>query len=692
MRRSLIATAVLALCYASLPAAALAAPNDSAAPASVSSSSARTSGIDLQWLDKSVRPQDDFFRYMSGKWLDSAAIPADRARYGAFDQLRDLSEKQSFDIISDLARNDSLAAGSNQKKIADLFNSFMDESRADSLDIKPLQSEFAYIDTLTKKNQLPAMMAKLAKLGISIPVQSGIGQDGRDASRYAVHFSQGGLTLPDRDYYLKDDDAKLKGFRDAYVQHMKKMLEMSGQANADKTAAAILALETELAKIQWTKVENRNPVSTYNKTEVAKLPQMLADFDWTGFLNESGVNGNADYVIVRQPSFISGLSKVLENTPVDVWKTYFKWHVLNTYAPFLSKRFVDEDFAFSSVTLRGIPEMQPRWKRGVSRVEESMSQALGQLYVEKHFPAENKARMQQLVGNLLVAYKQSIETLSWMSPETKKEALAKLAAFTPKIGYPDKWRDYSKLVIAKDDLVGNVIRSREFENQRQLDKLGKPVDRSEWGMSPQTVNAYYNSRLNEIVFPAAILRPPFFNPEADDAVNYGGIGAVIGHEISHGFDDSGSQSDGTGNLRDWWTKDDKTNFSKLTNALVAQYNAYSPIPGYHVNGALTLGENIADNSGLAIAYKAYQISLGGKPAPVIDGFTGDQRLFMGWAQVWRGKARDAETIRLINTDPHSPAMFRGNGPLTNVPGFYSAFGVKEGDKMFVPEDKRTIIW
>ncbi|WP_394781149.1 M13 family metallopeptidase [Undibacterium sp.] len=694
MHRSLIASAVLALCASSASTIALAAaatPVAATAPATAPAS-ARSSGIDTQWLDTSVRPQDDFFRYMSGKWLDTTPIPADKARFGAFDQLRDQSEKQSYEIINALAHQNSLAAGSNQKKIADLFNSFMDEHRADTLDAKPLHAEFARIDKLNNKNQLPALMAQLAKLGVSVPLQTGINQDARNSTSYAVYVNQSGLGLPDRDYYLKDDDAKLKGFRDAYLVHMKKMLEMNGQPNAEKTATSILALETELAKIQWTKVENRNPIKTYNKTDVASLSQLLPGFDWNGFLAATGVGGKADFVIVRQPGFVSGLSKVLQDTPVDVWKAYFKWHTLDAYAPFLSRRFVDEDFAFSSVTLRGIPEMQPRWKRGVGRVEESMGQALGQLYVEKHFPAESKARMQELVGNLLTAYKQSISTLTWMSPETKKEALAKLAAFTPKIGYPDKWRDYSKLNIRKDDLVGNVMRAREFENQRQLDKLGKPVDRTEWGMSPQTVNAYYNSRMNEIVFPAAILQPPFFNPDADDAVNYGGIGAVIGHEISHGFDDSGSQSDGTGNLRDWWTKDDKANFSKLTGALVAQYEAYSPIPGYHVNGALTLGENIADNSGLAIAYKAYHISLDGKPAPVIDGFTGDQRLFMGWGQVWRGKARDAETIRLINVDPHSPAMFRGNGPLTNVPGFYAAFGVKEGDKMFVPEDKRTIIW
>ncbi|MDO8177771.1 MAG: M13-type metalloendopeptidase [Undibacterium sp.] len=692
MRRSFISLAVTALCSTGIANFAFA---ESPAPASTSASakaaSKTVSGLDLQWLDKNVRPQDDFFQFMSGKWLATTEIPADRARFGAFDQLRDLSEQRSHAIIKTLATSTKLTPGSNQQKIADLYNSFMDEARAEALDISPLQADFARIDAVTKKSELPALMAQLAKLGVSLPVQSGVGQDAKDSSRYAVYVSQGGLGLPDRDYYLKDD-AKLKGYRDAYLKHIEAMLTMSGQKDADKTAAAILALETELAKIQWSKVENRNPVKTYNKLELAKLNELLPDFDWSAYFAAAGTGGKMDYVVVRQPSFVSGLAKVMEATPIDAWKAYFKWQVLSAYAPYLSKRFVDQDFAFSSVTLRGIPTNQARWKRGVARVEEGLSEALGQLYVEKHFPAENKARMQALVNNLMLAYKQSIETLSWMSADTKKEALAKLSKFTPKIGYPDKWRDYSKLVIAKDDLVGNIMRGREVANQRQLNKLGKPVDRSEWGMSPQTVNAYYNSRQNEIVFPAAILQPPFFNALADDAVNYGGIGAVIGHEISHGFDDSGSQSDGDGNLRDWWTADDKANFGKLAGALVAQYNAYSPLPGYQLNGALTLGENIADNSGLAIAYKAYQISLGGKPAPVLDGYTGNQRLFMGWAQVWRGKARDAEAIRLIATDPHSPSAFRGNGPLTNLPEFYSAFGVKAGDKMFVAPEKRTTIW
>ena len=650
------------------------------------------SGIEIQWVDKSIRPQDDFFRYVSGKWLDTVDIPADRGRFGSFDQLRDLSEKQSYDIIKNLTADATLKQGSNQQKIADLYNSFMNEAHIESQDITPLLGEFSRIDQLTQKTALPVLMAQLSRLGVGMPVGSFVGQDARDSSRHVVMLSQGGLTLPDRDYYLKQDDAKLKGFRDAYVVHINKMLSMSGVANADKAAGDILALETALAQIQWSNVQNRDPVKTYNKVEVAKLAELLPSFDWANYFATTGTANKMDYVVVRQPTYFSSLQAVIDATPIDVWQSYFKWKVLNSYAPFLSKRFVDQDFSFSSVTLRGIPENQPRWKRGVARIEESLSEALGQLYVEKHFPAENKARMQALVSNLLVAYKQSIETLSWMSPETKKEALAKLAKFTPKIGYPDKWRDYSKLTIVKNDLIANIKAAREHGYQRQLAKLGQPVDRTEWGMSPQTVNAYYNPRQNEIVFPAAILMPPFFNPAADDAVNYGGIGAVIGHEISHGFDDSGSQSDGDGNLRDWWSKDDKANFGKLADALVNQYGSYSPLDGYKVNGKLTLGENIADNSGLAIAYKAYQLSLKGKPAPVLDGFTGNQRIFMGWAQVWRGKARDAEAIRLIATDSHSPAIFRANGPLTNLQSFYEAFGVKPGDKMYVEPAKRTTIW
>ena len=651
-----------------------------------------TSGIELKYMDTSVRPQDSMFRYVSGIWLDTTQIPADRARYGTFDGLRELAEHQLREIIDEVSRRKDLPAGSDARRIADLYNSFVDEARVETLGLAPLKNELARIDALADKRDVPALMAHLAMLGVTVPIQPRINQDARESTRYAVYLTQDGLGLPDRDYYLKDDDAKLKAFRAEYLKYVEKTLAMAGEENADNAARAILDLETGLARAQWTKVENRDPVKTYNKTEMAKLPALVAGFDWTAYFAATGVRDKVGYVIVRQPSFFDGFGKLLEDTPLPVWRSYFKLHLLITYAPYLDKRFVDSEFAFADATLRGIPENRLRWKRGVALVEASIGEGLGRLYVAKHFPPQYKARMETLVQNLLTAYRQSIGTLPWMGPETKKEALAKLARFSPKIGYPDRWRDYGALAIDRDDLVGNVIRARRFEYERQLAKLGKPIDRGEWGMTPQTVNAYYNSLKNEIVFPAAILQPPFFNPAADDAVNYGGVGAVIGHEISHGFDDQGSQFDGDGNLRNWWTTADRDRFGQRARALAAQYGAYSPLPGYNVNGELTLGENIAENSGLAIAYKAYRISLGGLEAPVIDGFTGDQRLFMGWAQVWRRKARDAETIRLIKVDNHSPAMFRGDGPLVNQPAFYAAFGVKEGDRMFVPPEKRVTIW
>ncbi len=690
MQRTLISIAIVAL----LSCTGITAPHAQTAAVSspTSGAVALNSGINFQWVDESVRPQDNFFKFVSGKWLATQEIPADRARYGSFDILRELSEQRCHELIDALAQNHSLAAKSGDKKLADLYASFMNEKLADKLGDKPLHAIFAQVDHITNKNQLPALSAEFGKLRISVPINTSIGQDARDATKYAVYLSQGGLTMPDRDYYLKDDDAKLKGFRDAYQKHVQAMLELTGAKDAEKSAAEIVTLETALARAQWSRVQNRDPVKTYNKVEIAKLNELLPNYNWNQYFVDNGVGDKVDYVIVRQPSFFQDIAKVIDDTPLQTWKTYFKWRALNSFAPFLSSRFVNEDFAFSQKTLTGVTENKPRWKRGVAEIEASMPEEMGRLYVAKYFPPENKARMEQLVQNLILAYRQSIESLTWMGPETKQQALTKLSKFTAKIGYPDKWRDYSKLTIKKDDLVGNVIRARAFEDQRELNKLGKPVDKSEWGMSPQTVNAYYNSRNNEIVFPAAILQPPFFNASADDAVNYGGIGAVIGHEISHGFDDAGSQSDGDGNLRDWWTKEDKENFKKLTSALVEQYNAFSPLPGYHVNGALTLGENIADNSGLAIAYKAYLISLGGNPAPMIDGYSGVQRFYLGWSQVWRGKTRDAETIRLINTDPHSPAEARGNLPLVNQPGFYSAFDVKEGDQMYVAPDKRIIIW
>jgi putative endopeptidase len=651
------------------------------------------SGIAIQYFDDGVRPQDDFYKHNNGKWLASTEIPADKASYGTFIKLRDDSEAQLRTIVEGLQKSPA-AKDSDQQKIADLYSSFMDEPGLESLGLKPLDPEFAKVDALRNRQEIAGLIAHFNQIGVSAPYTPGVHQDAKDSTKYVFDLGQDGLGMPDRDYYLLPD-AKMVGARKQYGQYVEKMLTLVGDKMAAKDARDILGLETELAKVQWTKVENRDPVKAYNKFEFAKLAALAPGFDWKSYLVDSGVDGKTDYVVVSQPSYISGFNKLLEKTPLPVWKTYFRWRLLNDFAPYASKSFVDEHFSFYGTALRGIPENRPRWKRGIALVEESIGEGLGKLYVAQYFPPESKARMDQLVRNLLAAYKADIDTLDWMSPETKQKAQKKLAKFATKIGYPLKWRDYSALQIAKDDLVGNVIRAQTFEYNRNLNKLGKPIDRDEWGMTPQTVNAYYNPEMNEIVFPAAVLQPPFFNPKADDAVNYGGIGAVIGHEISHGFDDQGSQYDGDGNLLSapgWFTQDDLDKFKAKTRALVEQYAAYEPVPGYHVNGELTLGENIADNSGMAIAYKAYRLSLGGKEAPVIDGLSGDQRFYDGWAQVWRGKTRTDQLIVDIKTNPHSPMAIRGTVPEMNQASFYQAFGVKEGDKMYLPPDKRVVIW
>ena len=650
------------------------------------------SGIEIAGLDSSVRPQDDLYRHVNGKWLAATEMPADKAQYGAFIKLRDETLEQIRSIIDAVAKGSGAAGDKEAQKIGDLYNSFMDDPRLEQLGAKPLDAEFARIDALKSKSDITALIAHFNQIGVSAPFDSQVHQDAKDSTKYIVDLGQGGLGLPDRDYYLKDDDAKLKAMRAKYQVHVEKMLGMTGEKNDAAIAKDIVALETRLARVQWTKVQNRDPVKTYNPVEFAKLAALAPGFDWKNYLTNANLDGRITGLIVSQPSYITGFANVLAEVPLPTWKNYFKWHLLKDYAPYLSKGYVDERFAFYGTTLRGVPENKPRWKRAADVIENSIGDAMGKLYVAKYFPPDRKARMDQLVNNLLAAYRQSIDTLDWMSPETKKEAQAKLAKFTPKIGYPNKWRDYSTLTIDKDDLVGNVTRAQIFEYNRNIAKLGKPIDRDEWYMSPQTVNAYYNPEMNEIVFPAAILQPPFFDAKADDAVNYGSIGAVIGHEISHGFDDAGSQYDGRGNLRDWWTKQDHEKFKARTKALVAQYNAYSPAPGYQLNGELTLGENIADLSGLAIAYKAYKISLDGKPAQTMDGLTGDQRFYMGWAKVWQEKTREAEEIRLLKVDHHSPSRFRAVGSAVNQAGFYSAFGVKESDKMYLLPEKRIVIW
>ena len=656
---------------------------------SAANAAALGSGLDPANMDTSVRAQDDFYEYINGHWLATTPIPADKPGYGAFDALYDKSIENLRTIIEEAQK---APHNDGERKVGDLYASFMNEAQLEALGTKPLQSEFARIDAIKATSDIAAQIAHNGIIGVDAPFGGYIHLDNRDSTKYEVDFGQSGLGLPDRDYYLKDDDAKLKGYRDAYLGHVERMLALGGDANAKADAASVLALETALAKVQWTKVENRDPIKGYNKVMIADLDATAPGFDWKTLLAESHVTGKVDYVNISQPSYFKGMAELIKSTPIPVWKTYFRWQLLHASAPYLSKAFVDENFKFYGTTLRGTPENRARWKRGVRVVEASMGEQLGQVYVSRYFSAESKARVTALVHNLQAAYRESINTLDWMGPETKKQALAKLSAYMLKLGYPDTWRDYSALKIDRNDLIGNVRRANEFEFNRNINKLGKPVDRTEWGMTPQTVNAYYNPEMNEIVFPAAILQPPFFNPAADDAVNYGAIGAVIGHEISHGFDDQGSQYDGSGNLHDWWSKADHEAFAAKTKALVAEYNAFEPVKGYHINGELTLGENIADNSGVAIAYKAYKISLNGKKAPVIDGMSGEQRFYAGFAQVFREKIRDDAAIAQIKTDPHSIPVDRVMGAVVNQPGFYDAFGVKPSDKMYVAPEKRVIIW
>ena len=648
------------------------------------------SGVARTGFDPSVRPQDDFFRAVNGTWLKTTEIPGDKSRIGSFISLRDRSEAQLRGLIEEAARTHDTP---DAQRIGDLYESFMDEAAAEKAGLGPLAAELATIDAMTSVKDLGAEFGRMDRLGAGVPVGLYVSLDARDATHYIPALTQGGLLLPDRDYYLIAADPKFAQARSAEVVYLTKLLGLSGASgDAASQAQAVQDLETALARGQWTRVQNRDPVKGYNKVAVGGLGDLAAGFDWPGYLAANGVAGKANDVIVRQPTYLPAFAAQLAATPLPVWKAYLRVHLLNAYAPYLGKAYVDARFAFAGTALLGTTEDLARWKRGVALVQTSEGEAAGRLYVARFFPPESKARMEKLVANLLAAYRDSIDSLDWMSPQTKQEAKAKLAQFTPKIGYPDRWIDYGNLVIRRDDLLGNVERARAFEHERNLAKLGQPVDRLEWHMTPQTVNAYYNPTLNEVVFPAAILQPPFFDPNVDDAVNYGGIGAVIGHEISHGFDDSGSQYDGSGNLRLWWTAEDRDRFSVKTKSLVDEYSAFSPVPGYTINGGLTLGENIADNSGLEIAYKAYHASLNGKQPRVIDGTTGDQRFFYGFAQVFRAKSREAALLSQIKSDPHSPEEFRVNGAVRNHPAFYTTFNVKPGDAMYLPPEKRVSIW
>jgi len=650
---------------------------------------ALVSGVLVDGMDTSVKPGDDFNQYVNGTWLKNTEIPADKSSYGIFTKLREDSQANVKAIIEASAKG-NFAKGTDEQKVGDLYHSFMDLEQREKVGLAPLQKHFTKIDAIGSYDDLAVYLARANMMGYGGPFTVGQYADFKDPNTYMIYAWQAGLGLPDREYYFKEGESSEK-VRTAYKAHIAKSLQIAGIADAEKAAHSIYSLESAFASHHMKKEQTRNMVALYNKIPVAELNELMPKFNWSLFLAEAKLS-DLDGLVVTQLDYMKALDKIITDTSIEDWKTYLKWAVTNATSGRLTKALDDQRFDFYSKTLSGVKEQQPMWRRGVDVVNEQLGEVVGKVYVKEHFPTEAKAKMNELVGNLLKAYEVSIKELDWMTDETKKEALDKLSKFTPKIGYPDKWKDYSQLAIAGDDLFGNLERSAMVAYKQMLEKQKGPVQKHEWQMTPQTVNAYYNPPLNEIVFPAAILQPPFFNLAADDAVNYGAIGAVIGHEIGHGFDDSGATFDGDGVLRNWWTEKDKEEFKKRTSSLVAQYDQFKPFDDLSVNGEFTLGENIGDLGGISIGLLAYKLSLNGKEAPVMDGFTGEQRVFLGYGQVWRNKYRDEALRQLINTDPHSPSMYRVNGAVRNVPEFYQSFDVKEGDKMYLPEQDRVKIW
>lgn len=643
------------------------------------------SGIHTDELDPTIRPQDDLFRHVNGKWIDRTEIPSDKARYGSFYVLAEEAEKAVRDIIVEAQE---AAPGTEERKFGDLYASFMDEARAEELGSTPLQPMLEAVGHVDSADAVLKQLGRLERTGITGFAQLFVDNDPGNPERYLVFIEQGGLGLPDESYYRED---KFADVRAKYLPFLENMFTLAGLDDAAERARRVFALETELAAHHWDNVASRDSEKTYN----LKAWSEIGGPDLSGWLNElDPPEGSFAEVVVRQPSFLDGLATLLTDDRVEDWKDWMRWQIIRSSAAYLSSDFVNANFDFYGKTLTGTPELRERWKRGVSFVEGMMGEAVGRIYIDRHFPPAAKAAMDILVDNLTEAYRQSIAGLAWMTEETQQRALDKLNKFTPKIGYPVKWRDYSTLETSATDLIGNLRAGSEFEFQRELGKIGKPLDRDEWFMTPQTINAYYNPGFNEIVFPAAILQFPFFDETRDAAANYGAIGAVIGHEIGHGFDDQGSKYDGDGRLTDWWTAEDRAAFEKLTGSLIEQYNALAPrqVPDHHVNGALTIGENIGDLGGLGIAWKAYLISLGGEEPPVIDGMTGAERFFLSWAQAWQLKARDEEVIRLLAIDPHSPNEFRCNQIVRNLDGFYETFGVTEADELWLSPEDRVTIW
>jgi putative endopeptidase len=647
-----------------------------------------TFGVDTVGMDKAVAPGNDFYKFVNGGWEAATPIPSDRASWGGFAILRDLSDQRTRAIIETVSGQQN-APGSPGQKVGDYFASFMDEAAIEAKGIDPIKPMLVHIGAIQTQTQLAEAFGIANRLGVATPIGMSVEQDLKDNSVYSAYLGQSGLGLPDRDYYL-EENPRFVEIRAKYVAHIGNMLKLAGVADSAAKAQRIFDLEKKIAATHWTQAQSRQIDKLYNPVATGDLAAKMPGFDWTAYLKAVGV-GAQPQVIATQPSALTAAARIISSEPLDVWKDYLTFHLIKDAAPFLSKAFVEEDFAFNGPVLSGTPALKERWKRGVDSVNAAMGEAVGQIYVAKYFPPASKAKADELVRNLRVAFNARIDRLEWMAPETKVKAREKLTAFTQKIGYPDKWRDYSALKIVRGDAVGNALRATEFEYNRQLAKIGKPVDRGEWGMTPQTVNAYANPLMNEVVFPAAILQAPFFDPKADDAVNYGGIGSVIGHELSHHFDDQGRKFDPRGNLTEWWTAEDVKRFDAYTAKVVQQYGAYEPLAGKKVNGELTLGENMADLAGVTIALDAYRLSLKGKPAATIGGYTGDQRFFLGFAQVWRTKYRDANLLQRLTNDPHTPGHYRAY-VVRNLDAWYAAFGAKPGEKYYLTPAERVKVW
>ena len=647
------------------------------------------SGITLDNMDLSVRPGDDFFAYVNGKWIAETEIPADKASYGGFGILADEAEDDVKAIIERSATGD-FARGTDEQKVGDLYKSYLDMETRNAKGIAPLEPELDRIAAIENHEALAVYFAAAGRRGYPVPVNIGQVADFKDPKRYMIYAWQSGLGLPDREYYFKNDEASA-AIREKYVEHIETMFDLAGFDNGAAAAGAIMDLETRIAGAHITKEAARDWPNNYNKVALGKLNDVMPNFSWQRYVDEAGI-GAIDDLVLMMTSYFEELDAIIAETPIETWRTYLRWVALNSKANALDAPLDNQDFEFYGKILSGREQQREPWRRAVTTVNGLLGEVVGKVYVKEYFPPEAKERMLELVGNLIKAYEKSIKELDWMSDETKAQALDKLSKFRPKIGYPDVWRDYSAVDIEADDLFGNIERATVAEYARELARQGGPVDREEWAMNPQTVNAYYMPPLNEIVFPAAILQPPFFNLEADDAVNYGAIGAVIGHEIGHGFDDTGSTFDGDGVMRNWWTETDRTEFESRTAELVSQYDEYAPFEDLTVNGEFTLGEDIGDLGGISIGLLAYNMSLNGEEPPVIDGFTGVQRVFLGYGQIWRNKYRDEALRQLIMTNPHSPSMYRANGAVRNVPEFYEAFDVKEGDALYLPPEERVKIW